>query len=43
MWIQVYIGHSGEYRGHYRDVKGRLYVIFGAPEVYDRLDIYNNC
>ena len=26
MWIQVCIGHSGVYRGHYRDVKGMLFV-----------------
>ena len=26
MWIQLCIGHSGVYRGHYRDVKGRLFV-----------------
>ena len=26
MWIQVCIGHSGEYKGHYMDVKGRLFV-----------------
>ena len=47
MWIQVCIGHSGVYRGHYRprDVKGRLFVSynFGALQVYDRLDIYNSC
>ena len=24
MWIQVCIGHSGVYRGHYRDFKGSL-------------------
>ena len=28
MWIQVCIGHSGVYRGHYRDVKGRLFVSY---------------
>ena len=27
MWIQVCIGHSGVYRGHYGDVKGRLFVV----------------
>ena len=47
MWIQVCIGHSGVYREHYRDVKGRLFVshklIFGDLEVYGRLDIYNRC
>ena len=26
MWIQACIGHSRVYRGHYRDVKGRLFV-----------------
>ena len=26
MWIQVCIGHSGVYRVHYGDVKGRLFV-----------------
>ena len=28
MWIQVCIEHSGVYRGHYRDVKGRLFVSY---------------
>ena len=28
LWIQVYIGHSGVYRGHYGDVKGRLFVSY---------------
>ena len=28
MWIQLCIGHSGVYRGHYRDVKGRLFVSY---------------
>ena len=28
MWIQVCIGHSGVYRGHYRDIKGRLFVSY---------------
>ena len=28
MWIQVCIGHSGVYREHYRDVKGRLFGIY---------------
>ena len=28
MWIQVCIGHSGVYRGHYGDVKGRLFVSY---------------
>ena len=28
VWIQVCIGHSGVYRGHYRDVKGRLFVSY---------------
>ena len=28
MWIQLRIGHSGVYRGHYRDVKGRLFVSY---------------
>ena len=28
MLIQVCIGHSGVYRGHYRDVKGRLFVSY---------------
>ena len=27
-WIQVYIGHSGVFRGHYGDVKGRLFVSY---------------
>ena len=27
-WIQLSIGHSGVYRGHYRDVKGRLFVSY---------------
>ena len=27
-WIQVCIGHSGVYRGHYGDVKGRLFVSY---------------
>ena len=26
--IQLCIGHSGVYRGHYRDVKGRLFVSY---------------
>ena len=28
MWIQVCIGHIGVYRGHYGDVKGRLFVSY---------------
>ena len=28
MWIELCIGHSGVYRGHYRDVKGRLFVSY---------------
>ena len=28
MCIQLCIGHSGVYRGHYRDVKGRLFVSY---------------
>ena len=28
MWVQLCIGHSGVYRGHYRDVKGRLFVSY---------------
>ena len=28
MSIQLCIGHSGVYRGHYRDVKGRLFVCY---------------
>ena len=28
MWIQVCIRHSGVYRGHYKDVKGRLFVSY---------------
>ena len=40
----VSIGHSGVYRGHYRDVKGRLCVSYKSYWVllkyYDRLDIY---
>ena len=28
MWIQVCIGHSGVYREHYGDVKGRLFVSY---------------
>ena len=28
MWIQVWIGHSGVYKGHYRDVKRRLFVSY---------------
>ena len=28
MWIQVCIRHSGVYRGHYGDVKGRLFVSY---------------
>ena len=28
MWIQVCIGHSGVYTGHYGDVKGRLFVSY---------------
>ena len=28
MWIQVCIRLSGVYRGHYRDVKGRLFVSY---------------
>ena len=28
LWIQVCIGHSGVYRGHYGDVKGRLFVSY---------------
>ena len=34
MWIQVCIGHSGVYRGHYRDVKGRLCVSFKSYLVF---------
>ena len=30
MWIQICIGHSGVYRGQYRDVKGRLFVRLGV-------------
>ena len=28
MWVQLCIGNSGVYRGHYRDVKGRLFVSY---------------
>ena len=28
VWTQVCIGHSRVYRGHYRDVKGRLFVSY---------------
>ena len=28
MWIQLCIGHSGVYRGHYRDVNGRLFLSY---------------
>ena len=28
LWIQVCIGHSGVYRGHHGDVKGRLFVSY---------------
>ena len=28
LWIQVCIGHPGVYRGHYGDVKGRLFVSY---------------
>ena len=28
MWVQVCIGHSGVYRGYYRDLKGRLCVSY---------------
>ena len=28
MWIQLCIGHSGVYSGHYRDVKCRLFVSY---------------
>ena len=28
MWIQVCIGHSGVYRGNYRDAEGRLFVSY---------------
>ena len=28
MWIQVCIGHSGVHRGHYGDVKGRLFISY---------------
>ena len=28
MWIQLCIRHSGVYRGHSRDVKGRLFVSY---------------
>ena len=28
MWVQLCIGHSGVYRGHYMDVKGRLIVSY---------------
>ena len=28
MRIQVCIGHSGVYRVHYRDIKGRLFVSY---------------
>ena len=27
-WIQLCIGHSGVYRGHYGEVKGRLFVSY---------------
>ena len=30
MWIHIGIGHSGVYRGHYRDVKGRLFVSYDS-------------
>ena len=30
MWIQVCIGHKGVYRGHYRDVKGRLFLRYNS-------------
>ena len=33
MWIQVYIGHLGVYRGHYRNVKGRLFVSYKSYSV----------
>ena len=33
MWIQVCIGHSGVYRGHYRGVKGRLFVSYESCSV----------
>ena len=38
MWIQLCIGHSGVYRGHYREVKSRLFVSLG-----DVLDIRKVC
>ena len=28
LWIEVCIGHSGVYRGHCGDVKGRLFVSY---------------
>ena len=28
MWIQLCIGHSSVYSGHYREVKGRLFVSY---------------
>ena len=28
MWIQLCMGHSGVYRGHYMDVKGRLFASY---------------
>ena len=31
MWIQVRIGHSGIYRGHYRDVRDRLLFLVISP------------
>ena len=40
------IGHSGVYRGHCGDVKGRLFVSYKSYLVllkYNRLDIYNSC
>ena len=33
MWIQVCIRHSEVYRGHYGDVKGRLFVSYKSYSV----------
>ena len=34
MWIQLCIGCSGVYRGHYRDIKGRLLVSYESYLVH---------
>ena len=45
--VQLCIGYSGVYIGHYRDVKGRLFVSYEPYLVLLKymacIDIYNSC